>query len=87
MSVIFNFLNLFYINISIYRVWRKALLKLCLRRIYLGYETARKGFNWALYESLRQMEREATFRLLVWAVEALPPSLGQLLEGGREEDL
>lgn len=33
----------------------------------------KSGFKWALYESLRQVEREAAFRLLVWAVEALPP--------------
>jgi len=33
----------------------------------------KKKFNWALYESLRQMEREEAFRLLRWAVWSLPP--------------
>jgi len=39
----------------------------------LGMKRRKKGFHWALYESLRQIERGETFRLLVWAVEALPP--------------
>jgi hypothetical protein len=30
-------------------------------------------FRWALYESLRQVEREEAFRLLKWAVDLLPP--------------
>lgn len=33
----------------------------------------KKGFNWALYESLRQIEREEAFRLLKWGVDSLPP--------------
>jgi hypothetical protein len=33
----------------------------------------KKGFNWALYESLRQIEREEAFRLLKRAVDSLPP--------------
>ncbi|MEA2089313.1 MAG: transposase [Thermoproteota archaeon] len=33
----------------------------------------KKRFNWALYESLRQVEREEAFRLLKWAVDSLPP--------------
>jgi len=33
----------------------------------------KKGFNWALYENLRQIEREEAFRLLKWAVDSLPP--------------
>ena len=32
-----------------------------------------KCFPWALYESLRQVEREEAFRLLKWAVDLLPP--------------
>lgn len=32
----------------------------------------KKEFNWALYESLRQIERDEAFRLLKWAVESLP---------------
>jgi hypothetical protein len=33
----------------------------------------KKTFRWALYESLRQVEREEAFRLLKWAVDLLPP--------------
>jgi hypothetical protein len=33
----------------------------------------KEGFNWALYERLRQIEREEAFRLLKWAVDSLPP--------------
>jgi hypothetical protein len=33
----------------------------------------KREFNWALYESLRQVEREEAFRLLLWAVGSLPP--------------
>ena len=33
----------------------------------------RKSFNWALYETLRGVEREAAFHLLKWAVDQLPP--------------
>jgi transposase len=33
----------------------------------------RKSFNWALYETLRSVEREAAFQLLKWAVDTLPP--------------
>ena len=33
----------------------------------------RKRFNWALYENLRQVEREEAFHLLKWAVDSLPP--------------
>jgi len=33
----------------------------------------RKRLSWALYENLRQIEREAAFRLLKWAVNSLPP--------------
>jgi len=33
----------------------------------------RSCFRWALYESLRQVEREDAFRLLKWAVDSLPP--------------
>ena len=33
----------------------------------------KKGFPWALYESLRQVEREEAFRLLKWAADSLPP--------------
>jgi len=33
----------------------------------------KEGFRWALYESLRQIEREEAFRLLKWAVDLLPP--------------
>jgi len=32
-----------------------------------------KEFKWALYESLRQVEREEAFRLLKWIVDSLPP--------------
>lgn len=37
------------------------------------HETAEKRFNWALYENLPQIEREAAFRLLNWALSSLPP--------------
>ena len=33
----------------------------------------RKSFNWALYETLRGVEREAAFYLLKWAVDQQPP--------------
>jgi len=33
----------------------------------------KKRFNWALYENLRQIEREEAFLLLKWAVDSLPP--------------
>ena len=33
----------------------------------------KKRFNWALYENLRQIERDTAFRLLKWAVDSLPP--------------
>jgi len=33
----------------------------------------KKVFNWALYENLRQVERDEAFRLLKWAVDSLPP--------------
>lgn len=33
----------------------------------------KKVFNWALYENLRQIERDMAFRLLKWAVDSLPP--------------
>ena len=34
----------------------------------------KKDFNWALYENLRQIEREEAFWLLKWAVDSLPPT-------------
>ena len=37
------------------------------------YEKTKKVFNWALYENLRQVERDEAFRLLKWAVDSLPP--------------
>jgi len=39
----------------------------------LGMKRRRERFNWALYERLRQIEREEAFRLLKWAVNTLPP--------------
>jgi len=33
----------------------------------------KKRFRWALYENLRQIEREEAFRLLKWAADPLPP--------------
>ena len=41
--------------------------------LVLDMKLRKKGFNWALYENLRQIEREAAFRLLKWAVDLLPP--------------
>lgn len=32
----------------------------------------KKRFNWALYESLRQIEGEEAFHLLKWVVDSLP---------------
>jgi hypothetical protein len=39
----------------------------------LAVKRRKKEFKWALYESLRQVEREEAFRLLKWAVWSLPP--------------
>jgi len=33
----------------------------------------KKKFRWAMYEGLRQVEREGAFHLLKWAVDSLPP--------------
>lgn len=41
----------------------------------------KKSFRWALYESLRQVEREEAFRLLIWAVSALPPPWDSIWKG------
>lgn len=41
----------------------------------------KKGFPWALYESLRQVEREEAFRLLKWAVDSLPPAWDSIWKG------
>jgi len=41
----------------------------------------KKGFPWALYESLRQVEREEAFRLLKWAVDSLPPAWDSVWKG------
>ena len=41
----------------------------------------KKGFPWALYESLRQVEREEAFRLLKHAVDSLPPAWDSVWKG------
>src|SRR4030067_717140 len=41
----------------------------------------KKGFPWALYESLRQVEREEAFHLLKWAVDSFPPAWDSIGKG------